>query len=191
MLAIVFYVLIPSAYEIKNAVPRGEAIVCFGDSLTAGNGATKGFDYPAQLSRLTGKVIVNAGVPGDTTASALARVAEVIKLNPRIVLITLGGNDLKNGVAREVVFHNLEIIVGKFQENGSLVIIGGIDVPFWGRGFGDAYRKLARKTGSVLVPNIFQDIIGKSDLMSDRIHPNRDGYGLMAQHFYLALKPYI
>jgi lysophospholipase L1-like esterase len=72
-----------------------------------------------------------------------------------------------------------------------LVIIGGLDVPFWGRGFGDAYEELAEKTGSVLVANILQGIFGKPDLMSDRIHPNSDGYAVMAQYFYEALRPYL
>jgi lysophospholipase L1-like esterase len=135
--------------------------------------------------------IINAGVPGDTTARALDRLAEILELQPRIVMITLGGNDLKNGVRREVAFENLEEIVRRFQDNGALVVIGGLNLPFWGRGFGDAYEELAEKTGSVLVPNIYQDILGKPGLMSDRIHPNREGYGVMAQHFYKALRPYL
>ncbi|MDY7033640.1 MAG: arylesterase, partial [Thermodesulfobacteriota bacterium] len=63
--------------------------------------------------------------------------------------------------------------------------------PFWGRGFSDAYKELAKETGSVLVPNIFKDIMGKSDLMSDSIHPNSAGYAIMAERFYRALKPYL
>jgi lysophospholipase L1-like esterase len=190
--ALLVYWFIPSSYEIRNAVPRGETIVCFGDSLTSGVGAGEGLDYPARLSHLIGVEIINAGVPGDTTARALERVAEVIEeMQPRIVMITLGGNDLKNGVRREVAFENLEKIVRKFQDNGALVVIGGLDVPFWGRGFGDAYEALAEKTGAVLVPNVMQDILGQPDLMSDRIHPNSAGYAVMAQHFFKAVQPYL
>jgi lysophospholipase L1-like esterase len=191
LIAVVIYWLIPSSYEIRNAVPCGETIVCFGDSLTAGIGGGKGMDYPSRLARLIGTDIINAGVPGDTTARALDRVGAVLELQPRIVMITLGGNDLKNGVGREVAFKNLEEIVRRFQDNGALVIIGGLDVPFWGRGFGDAYEELAEKTGSVLVANILQGIFGKPDLMSDRIHPNSEGYAVMAQYFYQALLPYL
>ena len=70
-------------------------------------------------------------------------------------------------------------------------MLGGIDIPLWGRGFGDAYKELAEKTGSVLVPNIFDGIIGKRRLMSDPIHPNGEGYVIMANHFYKAVKPYL
>ena len=191
LVAVVVYCLIPSSYEIRNTVPSGKTIVSFGDSLTAGTGAATGMDYPAQLSRLIGVEIINAGVPGDTTARALARLAEVLELQPRIVMITLGGNDLKNGVRREVAFENLAEIVRRFQDSGALVVIGGLNVPFWGRGFGDAYQELAEKTGSILVPNILQGILGKAELMSDRIHPNSEGYAVMAQYFHKALRPYL
>ncbi len=191
LVAVVVYWLVPSSYEIRNAVPAGKTVVCFGDSLTAGIGAAPGMDYPARLSRLIGMEVINAGVPGDTTARALARVEVVLELQPRIVMITLGGNDLKNGVGREVAFKNLEEIVHRFQDNGALVVIGGLNVPFWGRGFGDAYEELAEKTGSVLVANVLQGIWGESDLMSDRIHPNSEGYAVMAQYFAKALLPYL
>ncbi|MFO7606031.1 MAG: GDSL-type esterase/lipase family protein [Desulfurivibrionaceae bacterium] len=188
---LVTYWLLQDSYQIKNDEPRGEVIVSFGDSLTAGTGAGAGRDYPAQLARLIGEEIVNAGVPGDTTARALTRVDQIIELDPKIVMITLGGNDLKNGVSRELAFDNLAEIVHRFQEEGALVIIGGLDLPFWGRGFGDAYRELARETGAVLVPNVLGDIFGQPKLMSDRIHPNGRGYEVMARHFHKAIKPYL
>jgi lysophospholipase L1-like esterase len=187
----IIFFSIPSSYEIKNADPIGDTIVCFGDSLTYGTGATKGMDYPSQLSKLIGLEVINAGVPGDTTAKALNRINEIINMNPRIVLITLGGNDFKNKMNKDTVFKNLEQIIHIIQKNGALVILGGIDVPIWGRGFGRAYVELSEKTGSVLIQNIFKDIMGNSNLMSDLIHPNSQGYTVMANHFYEALKPYL
>ena len=189
--AIVIFLLIPSSYEITNANPASDIIICFGDSLTYGTGAKKGLDYPSQLSGLIGREIINAGVPGDTTATALSRIDDILEKNPGIVLLTLGGNDLKNRVDKDTAFKNLEIIINKLQDNGALVVLGGIDISLWGRGFGDAYQELAEKTGSVLVPNIFDGIFGKRSLMSDPIHPNSDGYTIMAHHFYKAVKPYI
>ena len=185
------YFSIPSSYEIRNATPQGDTIVCFGDSLTFGTGAERGKDYPSQLSKLINMEVVNAGVPGDTTATALERIDDIIGMNPRAVLVTLGGNDLKNRVQKEIAFKNLELIIHTIQDHGALVNLGGIDVPFWGRGFGDAYKELSKKTGSVLIPNIFKDILGKSHLMSDSIHPNSAGYSIMAERFYKVLKPYL
>lgn len=180
-----------SSHEIRNAKPTGKTIVCFGDSLTFGTGAGKGMDYPSQLSGLIGRPVINLGVPGDTTTGALARIDTVLAKEPRMVLLTLGGNDLKNRVPKETAFKNLERIIQMIQDHGALVVVGGIDIPFYGRGFGFAYEELAVKTGSVLIPNVYTDIMGRSNLMSDPIHPNSEGYTILAGHFYKAIKPHL
>jgi acyl-CoA thioesterase-1 len=179
--------------KIKNTNPTGKNIICFGDSLTYGTGTTKkGMDYPSQLSRMINTPVINAGVPGDTTASALERLEEdVLSRSPRIVLITLGGNDLKNRVPKETAFNNLRIIIKSIQDKGALVIVAGIDIPFWGRGFGNSYEELCDELGAVLIPNIFKGIMGKRHLMSDPIHPNDDGYAIFAKKFYKEIKPYL
>ena len=176
--------------EVRNAIPQGQRLVAFGDSLTYGTGAIKGMDYPSQLAKLMGVEIINKGVPGDTTSRALQRLDAVLQLEPAIVFITLGGNDLKNGVSKKLAFDNLEQIVLQLQESGALVVIGGIDLPLFGKGFDEAYEVLAVKTGALLVPNVFEDIMGRQSLMSDRIHPNGEGYSIMADHFYRAVEPY-
>jgi lysophospholipase L1-like esterase len=182
-----------SVPEIKNTNPTGKNIICFGDSLTYGTGTTKkGMDYPSQLSRMINMPVINAGVPGDTTASALERLEkDVLSRSPRIVLITLGGNDLKNRVPRETTFKNLRTIVESIQDTGALVIVAGIDIPIWGRGFGNSYEELCDELGAVLIPNIFKGIMGKRRLMSDPIHPNDDGYALFAEKFYEKIIPYL
>jgi acyl-CoA thioesterase I len=178
--------------KIKNAQPVGENIICFGDSLTYGTGATKGMDYPSQLSRLISRPVLNRGILGDTTDRASARLEQdVLSRSPRIVLITLGGNDLKNGVPKGTAFQNLKRITESSKAKGALVIIGGIDLPIGGRGFGEGYEQLCKETGAIFIPNIFDGIIGNPQLMSDSIHPNDAGYTKMAEKFYEALKPYL
>ena len=167
-----------------------QTIICFGDSLTFGTGAGKGMDYPSQLSRRIGIPVLNAGVPGDTTARALRRLErDVLSKNPSLVLITLGGNDLKNGLSKDAAFRNLTKIVVSIQNSGAKVIIGGIKFPFRDRGFGRGYQELADETGAILIPDIFEGIMGNSKLMSDPIHPNDAGYEIIAQRFYEAMPP--
>jgi acyl-CoA thioesterase I len=55
-------------------VPAGASVLALGDSITWGTGATTDTSYPATLATLTGWRVVNAGVPGDTCAGALARL---------------------------------------------------------------------------------------------------------------------
>ncbi|MCP4352039.1 MAG: arylesterase [Desulfobacterales bacterium] len=186
------YHLFFSPPNIRNSNPSGENIICFGDSLTYGTGASSGMDYPAQLSKMISKPIINAGVPGDTTESALERLEkDVLSKDPRIVLITLGGNDLKNNVPKEIAFDKLTAIIKLIQSQGTLVIVGGIDIPLRGRRFGDSYKKLCDETEAVLIPNIFEGIMGKQGLMSDYIHPNDKGYTIMAEKFYKKIKPFL
>jgi lysophospholipase L1-like esterase len=72
-----------------------------------------------------------------------------------------------------------------------LVVVGGIDVPLWGRGYGNAYKELCKEAGCVLIPDILEGILGNGNLMSDPIHPNGAGYGIVAQRFFEAIKPYL
>jgi lysophospholipase L1-like esterase len=173
--------------KVKHTDTTGENIICFGDSLTFGTGASPGKDYPSQLSSMISRPVLNKGVPGDTTARAMARLdQDVLSLSPRIVLITLGGNDLKNGVPKDTAFRNLRRIVESIQAKGALVIIGGIDLPMGGRGFGEGYKRLCDETGAILIPNIFDGIMGNPQFMSDSIHPNDAGYTRFAQEFLKA-----
>jgi acyl-CoA thioesterase I len=188
--AIVFlgYRLFFSSPRMGSTKIPYETIICFGDSLTYGTGAGEGMDYPAQLSKLIAKPVVNMGVPGDTTARALQRLdRDVLARSPDVVLITLGGNDLKNGVAKDIAFKNLKMIVESIQKQGARVVIGGLNFPLRDRGFGRAYKKLADETGASLIPNILGGIMGNRDLMSDPIHPNDKGYKIMAERFHEAM----
>jgi lysophospholipase L1-like esterase len=185
---VVAYALLRPQPDADRWALTGENIICFGDSLTSGTGAAAGKDYPAQLSQLLARPVINAGVPGDTTARALKRLEkDVLLRSPRIVLITLGGNDLKNRIPRKRAFANLKRIVATIQDAGALVILGGIDLPVFGRGFGKGYEAVAAETRAILIPDILEGIFGNRKLMSDPIHPNDDGYALMARRFYQAI----
>ena len=183
---------LPQAPTLRNTSPTGENIICFGDSLTSGIGASPGMDYPSQLSGMISLPVINAGRPGDTTEDALDRLEDdVLSRSPRIVLVALGGNDFKNRLPRNAAFENLRQIVGKIQDQGALVVIGGIKIPLWGAELEKEYQQLARETGSLIVPNIYKDVFGNSSRMSDPIHPNDAGYRIIATRFREVLAPYL
>ena len=186
------YVLLTACGGPAPVTPSGENIICFGDSLTFGTGATRDKSYPAQLAEMIGQPVINSGIPGDTTDRALQRLErDVLSKSPRIVLITLGGNDLKNGVDKKTAFKNLKEIVAAIQARDALVVIGGIKLLFWDRGYEDEYEKLAEETGSLMVPDILGELMGNEELMHDTIHPNAAGYKIMAKKFYKAIEPYL
>ena len=55
---VVVWLLWPSKYSrVANLDSRGTNIIAFGDSLTAGYGASAGEDYPSRLSALIGTTV--------------------------------------------------------------------------------------------------------------------------------------
>jgi acyl-CoA thioesterase I len=173
----------------KAGHPQGKNIICFGDSLTAGTGASPGMDYPSQLSGLLGENVINAGVPGDTTESAADRLdRDVLSKSPRIVLIILGVNDFGSGVPPEEAFSRLKRIVERIQAKGATVVVGGMDIPGSGHAYYEGYKKLCRETGALLIPDIYAGVLGRDHLMSDPVHPNDKGYQIIAERFYAAIK---
>lgn len=179
-------------YSIKNNPPPAGPILAFGDSLTVGVGAAQGQSYPDLLAERIGRPVLNRGVPGDTIADAAARLdRDVLTEKPGIVLILLGGNDLLRQMDLDASFFELERIVRRIQDNGALVVLVGLKALAPVGGMGGRYKKLARRTDAVYVPDILDGIFGRQSMMSDQIHPNAQGYARMADRLADALKPYL
>jgi lysophospholipase L1-like esterase len=191
-LAFVFFLgyrLFFPAPKIKNIHPLGKNIICFSDSLTFGTGTKEGMDYPSKLFRMLSKPTIKAGIPGDTTVPALARLQkDILWQSPQIVLFTPRGNGLKNRFYKDEAFANLRKIIQSIEYQGALVVVGDIDIPFFGRGFGSAYGELCRERGAILIPNLYNGLTNHPDLMSDPIHPNKAGYSIITKYLYEAIK---
>lgn len=177
---------------VKNAHPSGSTVIAFGDSLTAGVGASAGQDYPAQLSKLSGVTVLNKGVAGETTAQALKRLdRDVIQQDPKIVIVLLGGNDMLQRLGSKQCFDNLDTIVNRIQDTGALVVLVGIKGLLFMDNYGPEYKRLARARGCVFVPDVLNGIIDSPKLKSDQVHPNGAGYKLVAERIYDEIKPYL
>uniref|UniRef100_UPI0034E95472 GDSL-type esterase/lipase family protein n=1 Tax=Enterococcus faecium TaxID=1352 RepID=UPI0034E95472 len=73
--------------------------------------------------------VVNAGVSGDTTAAALARLAFTLDNQPKkpaLVMVGLGGNDMLRGLPPEQTRANLEAIVRGIQARHIPVLLTGM-----------------------------------------------------------------
>ena len=180
--ASIVLVLLGCSADVRNLQSRGTAVIAFGDSLTAGVGATSGADYPSRVAAMTGIEIVNAGVSGDTTDDALRRIdADVLSKNPRIVIIGLGGNDFLRQMPMSATEANLRAIVKQIQDAGAMVVLLGFRFPTFGPKYEDMYERVANDTGGLLVPDVLDGILNNPRLKSDDIHPNADGYALIAE----------
>ena len=183
LLLILIVIAWPSPYSnVRNLDSRGANLIAFGDSLTAGYGAGAGEDYPTRLSALIGEPVINAGVSGDTTGSALARLdADVLARDPRIVIVGLGGNDFLGGVPIASTEANLREIVRKIEGAGAMVVLLGFRFPSLTADYEAMYKRVANEERCLLVARVLRSILTDQSLKSDAIHPNARGYQLMAE----------
>ncbi len=184
--------LLRGNYPITNEHSSGANIIAFGDSITYGTGAARDEDYPSRLSRMVGTKIINAGVPGDTTELALKRLErDVLRHDPKIVIVLLGGNDILTRVPKSETFRNLDHIITRIQEKGAMVVLVGIQGMLLVGNYKSEFRRLAREKGAVQVPNILSGILDRPKYKSDQIHPNGEGYRIMAERIHRKLRPYL
>jgi acyl-CoA thioesterase-1 len=193
VLAAIVWALWPSPYsKVANLESRGTNVIAFGDSLTAGYGAAAGEDYPSRLTQLAGLTVVNAGVSGDTTESALARLDDdVLARHPRIVIIGLGGNDFLRSIPIATTEANLRTIVRKIQDAGAMVVLLQFRFPSITASYEKMYARVAKETRSPMVPDLLDGILSNPSLKSDEIHPNGAGYALMAERIAKPLRKLI
>ena len=182
LVLLVWWLWPSSLSRVKNLGSRGSSVIAFGDSLTAGYGAGQGEDFPSRLSQRIGVNIVNAGVSGDTTDMALARLdADVLARDPRIVIVGLGGNDYLRGVPIASTESNLRLIVRKIQSAGAIVVLLGFKFPTLNANYEKMYRRVADEEQCFLIAGSLKGILTDPRLKSDEIHPNARGYELMAE----------
>jgi lysophospholipase L1-like esterase len=178
-------ILLLAACDRAPTLPKlnsHDVIVAFGDSLTHGTGATSDAAYPAVLAALTGRTVINAGVPGDTTASALQRLPAVLaEHQPRLVLLCLGGNDMLRKHPAAATENNLRLLVQTIRASGASVVLIGVPEPKLFGGAPDFYARVAEDMGLPLEQHIFSDVLKDNRLKSDPIHANAAGYQQVAE----------
>lgn len=184
-----------------EGLPAGAVVLALGDSLTWGTGATPDTSYPAVLAGLTGWQVVNAGVPGDTSAAALARLPALLQEHsPRLVIVGIGGNDFLRRLPPAETRDNIRRICRDAAASGAQVLLVAIPelsmLAAVARSLSDhpMYEELATELGVPLHEGGWAKVLGDPALRSDAIHANAQGYeafarGLSARARELGLAP--
>ncbi len=164
----------------------GDAILAVGDSLTAGFGAPKGADYPAQLAQILGHKVINGGVSGDTSAQALARLPDLLVQKPKLVVVSIGGNDFLQRQPESGTRENIRKMVADIRATGVPAVLVAIPHFTTGALLGmvsehPLYAELADELDVPLLKGAWADILGDKDLKSDAVHANAAGYWLFAE----------
>lgn len=172
------------ASGIRNYPSSGTDIIALGDSLVAGTGGSDGHDFVTLLAEKIGQPIVNLGVSGDTSAKALERISALDDYKPKVVIVLLGGNDRLRGIPQEETFANLAEIIENIQNRGAIVLLLGIRGAILTDPYAEEFYALRQKHGTAYVPDVLSGLIGRSQYMSDRVHPNDAGYARIAERVY-------
>jgi lysophospholipase L1-like esterase len=176
----------------SQTIPRltqDAIILSFGDSLTRGKGASEAQSYPAILQQLSGRQVVNAGINGELSEQGLRRLPELLdRHQPELLILCHGGNDILRQRDMQQLAHNLKEMIRHARDRNIPVIMLG--VPRFGLflSTADVYRDVATSTGVIFVEDTITEVLGDSSLKSDTVHPNGDGYHIIAESIYSVLQ---
>lgn len=173
----------------QNMNSSSKPIVFFGNSITAGQGAGAGEDFPSLIGKKLNVPVINAGVSGDTSGDALLRInKDVISKNPSIVVIELGGNDLLQGISSDVTKRNMDLILSKIKPTGAKIVILGVHIILFGVKYEATWQEIAQKNNAIYVPNILEGVMIDNSFKFDDIHPNANGYQKIADKLIPVIK---
>ncbi|MDN5620519.1 MAG: arylesterase [Psychrobacter sp.] len=166
-------------------------ILALGDSLTEGLGVDKDDNYPAQLEdRLQAMgykntEVVNSGLSGETSTGLVNRLDWVLQTKPDVTILTIGANDAIRGIDVATIEANIRTAVKRLQDNGSVVILGGMSIydnlgDDYVAAFSDIYPRVAKDMSVPLIPFFLEGVGGDAELnQADAIHPTKEGYTII------------
>jgi acyl-CoA thioesterase-1 len=181
--------------KLPRAQPlaAGATVLALGDSLTFGTGAAPHQAYPAVLEGLSGWRVVNAGVPGDTSAQALERLPELLQQHaPALVLVSLGGNDFLRRLPESDTRANVRRACELARAAGAQVLLIGVPRPTLTAAFTGSlsdhplYGEIAEALQLPLLRQGWSEILADERLRSDSIHANAQGYAQFARRVVAA-----
>lgn len=184
----------------STSFAQNKKLIVLGDSLTEGIGVAKDTAYPALLEKMIhdgGKAnwtVMNAGVSGSTTASALGRMKWLFKSKPDLLLIVMGANDGLRGLKIEDSEKNLAQAIEFAQAQKVPVILGGLYIPpNYGKDYTEKFKKmylnLSKKYKLPLIPFVLDKVAGDPKYnLADGIHPNEAGHKIIAETVYKEIK---
>jgi len=172
-----------------SKLPADAVVLAFGDSLTFGTGAQSEASYPAVLEKLIGRKVWNAGVPGEVSATGLARLPSAIdEYQPKLLILCHGGNDLLRRMDEGQTAENLRGMIRLAKQRGIDVVLIGVPKPGLFPSPPDFYAEIAKEFGLPYEDAALKAVLRDNELKSDLAHPNVRGYARLAEAVAALLK---
>lgn len=118
-----------SVCSAEDAPPEKIRIVAFGDSITAGFGATPYSVYLQQQldANECNSVVINEGRSGEESFEGASRIDQVlVRHAPNYILLMEGANDVRSGVSAQITAASLATMMDKSGEAGAIPIVSAI-----------------------------------------------------------------
>lgn len=173
--------------KTAQPVPPGSTVLALGDSLTFGTGASAETSYPTVLAGLTGWNVVNAGVPGDTSAQALARLPALLaEHQPKLVIVSIGGNDFLRKLPESDTRAHVHAICKQSLDAGAQVLLVAVPRATVAAALGQMtdhalYAEVAEDLKIPLQREAWGEVLAQPDLRADAVHANARGYAQFAR----------
>ena len=173
--------------KTAQPVPPGSTVLALGDSLTFGTGASAETSYPTVLAGLTGWNVVNAGVPGDTSAQALARLPALLaERQPKLVIVSIGGNDFLRKLPESDTRAHVHAICKQSLDAGAQVLLVAVPRATVAAALGQMtdhalYAEVAKDLKIPLQREAWGEVLAQPDLRADAVHANARGYAQFAR----------
>ena len=159
-------------------------ILAFGDGRTSGHGSELEFSYPKQIEKKTGLKVINAGVTTELSSEGLIRLPSFLKDKPDLVILCHGGRDIYNRRSMKELKNNLLAMVKLIQESGSKILLVGVpNFRILSNDTHTLYNEIAEETGVLFEENVLRNVLSSNFLRIDYVHPNIEGYEMMADAF--------
>ena len=173
--------------KTAQPVPPGSTVLALGDSLTFGTGASAETSYPTVLAGLTGWNVVNAGVSGDTSAQALARLPALLaEHHPKLVIVSIGGNDFLRKLPESDTRTHVHAICKQALAAGAQVLLVAVPRATVAAALGQMtdhalYAEVAKDLKIPLQREAWGEVLAQPDLRADAVHANARGYAQFAR----------
>lgn len=188
---ILLSLLVGCSREEFTPLSSDSVILAFGDSLTAGVGASGAQSYPSVLAELSGLTVINAGVSGETTAGGRVRLPSVLEeAQPDLLILMEGGNDILRSRDPQDISDNLGSMIEMATAAGAQVLLVGVPDKMLFTSSADFYPELAEQYQVPLVDGPLASLLRDTQYKSDPIHLNAAGYRRLAEILHETLVEY-
>lgn len=191
---------VPVTYGPSDWLKPGEGIAFLGDSITQNVYYNEG-DFNTLLGR---KDCVNFGIGSQTSVHMLNRIDEIAGRNYKQLVIWCGINDMGSSTPAQIAGRVEKMVEIMRETNPGIrfTIISTLpttDAFFRGAQhkiaeLNDLYRAFADANEDISFCDVYPYFLGdngycKPELMIDGLHPNSEGYKILAQHLPAHLLP--